>query len=322
MSARTRLRWLGGVSAVLLALACEAEQAPPAVERSGDPVVSGEAPAPGSVRVRLQGDRLFLWSEGAQLRDVLEALAAEGGFELLVGEIEPSTLALRIEDASLAEALVQLLAGVPYGVEYERQQATGEPRLARLIVGRPVSTPPSAAPGEPPTEADSQRAAEEQLRRTLEQVQRELAQMSPEERERRFEEHRAWQESREPELLEQLASADGAERAEAALDLPIGGAGAAGEERFQRMSALATEDPDARVRTAAVARLSEAEHPDTVAVLGDALSDEDPAVVLEAIESLILLDDRAAIPALQPLLASPHGEVRDSAEFAIEFLQW
>jgi HEAT repeat protein len=53
-----------------------------------------------------------------------------------------------------------------------------------------------------------------------------------------------------------------------------------------------------------------------------ALSDPDREVVLAAIRALEDIDHVSAVPHLQSLLQDPDPEVREAAEFAIEYIQW
>ena len=82
------------------------------------------------------------------------------------------------------------------------------------------------------------------------------------------------------------------------------------------------DDPDRRVRIATVERLAEVQSSGAVNALVEALSDPDRDVVLAAIEALEDVDDISAIPYLEPLLQNGDDEIRENAEFTIEYLQW
>jgi hypothetical protein len=315
--------FLAGV--LLFGAGCGPEQA--ADPTVAAPVVEAAAasdpalPAPGTARVEFANGRVSVFSNGAQRLAILEQLAEKAGFELLVGDVERLALTLRIEDTPLGEALTTLLAGVPYRLEYDHDAAAGLHVLVWLTVGYPVSAGAAAQP-EPEDEEPQFESAQEVFWRYGENLRERLLAMSPEERQRMREEHAAWAEAMEPELLEQLEDPDPEVRSDAIADLPIEGEGAIGAERFQRIASLLADDPDRRVRIAAVERLGELESPEAINALAKTLSDPDHEVVLAAIEALEDVDDASAIPYLEPLLQDPDTEIRDAAEFAIEYLRW
>jgi hypothetical protein len=317
------------LAVTLLGSACS----PDGVQESRGPAVDAAAvsvpqpPAPGTARIELAGGRISLWSNGAPLLGVVKHLAEQAGFELFVAGIEDTTLTLRIEDAELGDALGELLTGIPYSLEYEPDPESGSQRLIRLVMGYPVSIAPlppvaelSAKPEDPI--ADSlEPAVQESMRRHFERVRERVMMMTPEEMQLLREEHLARAEAAEPELLEQLEDLDPGVRLDAVENLPIEGEGAIGEERLHRMTSIAEEDPDRSVRIAALDRLGEVNHPESLRVLLDTLSDPDPGLVLKAIEALEFANDSSAIPSLEPLLEHSNSEIREAAESAIDWLE-
>jgi hypothetical protein len=159
-------------------------------------------------------------------------------------------------------------------------------------------------------------------RKFLASLRKRDAERSPEERQHLREERAARAEAMEDELVEQLGDPDPSVRAEAASELPIGGKGEEEAERLQRLARVAADDPDPRARIAAVGRLGEADSPDAVNPLVEALYDPDREVVLEALDALQDRDDATVIPYLDPLLEDPDPEIREEAEYTREWLQW
>jgi hypothetical protein len=318
--ARRRMRVALLLGATLLASACPREEV--ATPRRSEPAGAARPapPAPGTARVDVIDGRVRLWSRGAPLLDVLEQLAARAGFELVVvGPLEASRPALQIEDAGLEATLAALLAGVPYRLEDEPDPGTGERQRLRVFVGPPP--PVAAAPPAPPAPDSDKPAAETEVRRRLAGLQARIAAMDPEQKRRMQEEQTAWAEALEPELLEQLGDPDPTLRADAVADLPLEGEGALGEERFQRLASILEEDPDPRVRSAALERLSELRRPEALRLLVDGLSDPEPPVVLSAIGALEDADDPSVIPDLEPLLQDSDPEIREAADRAIGWLE-
>jgi hypothetical protein len=270
---------------------------------------------PGSARVEFVDGRVSVRSNGAWRLAILERLAEKAGFELLAGDVERRALTLRIEDAPLGEALGALLAGVPYSLEYDHEAKTDSPVLFRLTVGRPVSV--EAAQQPQPERSDDERQASSQT----ESLRQYVRAMDPEKRQRLLDEYAAEAEAMEPELLELLKDPDPAVRADAVSELPIHGEGGKAAARLQRMRGL-MEDPDSHVRLAVLDRLGESSSPETVDSMIFALSDPSRDVVLAAIVELEDADDPSAIPHLEALLQDRDPEIREAAEFAIDWLQW
>ncbi len=293
--------------------AAEIAVAPPGTEPAS---TSAAAPlAPGSVRVEYLDGRVSLLSNGAGRLAILERLAEMAGFELFTGEVQRHALTLRIESAPLGEALAALLERVPYSLEYDRDPTTGRNALVSLTVGRPVSV---AAEQEPELPASPVLAS---TTSALDRARTRYERVSPGERQRRHDTYYAETEAMEPELIALLDDPDPAVRAEAVSDLPLRGNGEVGAERLRRMSALLS-DPDSHVRISAVERLGEGNSPEVANSLVEALSDPSREVVLAAIAALEDVDHPSAISHLEPLREDHDPEIREAAEFAIEWLEW
>lgn len=311
---------------LLLATACGREEADPTLSAPPReaPAASGLSfPEPGSAWVEFADGRVSVLSNGANRLAVLQRLAEQADFELVIRDLERRALRLRIEDAGLGEALSAMLRGVRYSLEYDFDEDAGSQVLVRLTVGEPVEIagpePGPAARGEA---REPERARREMAGERFERLRERVSATSPEERERLREKHAARAEEMEPELLEQLRDGDPEMRADAVSELPLEGEGARGEERLERVAKVLTGDPDPRVRMAAAQRLGESDAQGAVAALVGALADPEREVVLEAIDALEDIDDPSAIPDLEALLQDPDPGIREAAEFAIEYLQW
>jgi HEAT repeat protein len=93
-------------------------------------------------------------------------------------------------------------------------------------------------------------------------------------------------------------------------------------EQADELRKLAVLHPDAEVRKSALEELSDADEGIALSSLITSLEDDDPEVVLTAIEGLESLDDRAAIGPLEKIARDhPDEELRDAALEAIESLE-
>jgi len=314
--------------ALLFAAACGREEVDQTVDALPvEALAVSETPVlePGTARVEFFDGRVSVTSNGAQRIAVLRELAEQAGFELVSGDLERQALKLRIEDVALGEALFVLLRGVHYGVEYGYEAGVDSHALVRLTVGEPIDVAAAAKPqAERWDETPQFESAEQEklARKILVDLRERTAERSQEELQRLREEHAARAEAMEDELVERIGDPDPSVRADAVSDLPLGGEEAQGAERLQRLARVAADDPDPRVRIAAVGRLGESDSPGAVDPLVGALDDPDREVVLEALDAVQDLDDVALIPYLEPLLQDPDTEIREKAEFTKEWLQW
>jgi hypothetical protein len=312
--------------ALVFAAACGREEADQTVDALPvEALAVSETPAlePGTARVAFIDGRVSVISNGAQRIAVLRELAEQAGFELVSGDLERQALTLRIEDVALGEALFALLRGVRYGVEYGYEVGVDSHALVRLTVGEPIGVAAAAKPQAERWDEKPQFESAEQerlARKILVDLRERSAERSQEELQRLREEQAARADAMEDELIEQLGDSDPSVRAEAALDLPLGGEEE--EERLQRLARVAADDPDPRVRIAAVGRLGESDSPGAVDPLVGALGDPDREVVLEALTAVQNRDDASLAPYLEPLLQDPDPEIREKAKFTREWLQW
>jgi hypothetical protein len=313
--------------ALLFAAACGREEVDQTVDALPvEALAVSETPVlePGTVRVEFFDGRVSVTSNGAQRIAVLRELAEQAGFELVSGDLERQALTLHIEDVALEEALIALLRGVRYGVEYGYEVGGDSHALVRLTVGEPIEVAAAKPQAERWDETPQFESAEQEklARKILVDLRERTAERSQEELQRLREEHAARAEAMEDELVERIGDPDPSVRAEAVSDLPLGGEEAQGAERLQRLARVAADDPDPQVRIAAVGRLGESDSPGAVDPLVGALDDPDREVVLEALTAVQNRDDASLLPYLEPLLQDPDPEIREKTEFTKEWLQW
>jgi hypothetical protein len=123
----------------------------------------------------------------------------------------------------------------------------------------------------------------------------------------------------EPDMAAQaparLDDRDADVREQAVFETELDGGG------IERLAALASGDPDARVRRAAVMQLAAADGADVSDALRRALRDSDPGVVEEALIALAASGDEQAARDVRPLLDHPDSAVASLAEETIEALE-
>jgi len=242
----------------------------------------------GTFDLRLNAGRFTILANDAPPRDILNNLAILAGFEIVDTGDPLKQVTLAIEDSDIHAALVALLKPGPYQVIYEFDNTRSKDTLTRIVIGRTSAVPKMAQTQSPPPAMEGAPlpgAGEAPLSVEDQAYLTLLLDPSPKVR------------------------ADAAESIEAtgiALDY---------------LARIITTDPSPEVRMAATYSLENSEDPRAVETLIMGLDDADPEVLVEVIDSLDFLDDRSAIPYLQPLLDHPDEEVRDAAESAIESLR-
>jgi hypothetical protein len=316
---------LVGFLTVGLLLACSNAEAPErnakagagrAVETSASGVPRSDAPrsalpALGSVLVSLSERGVTVRANQASRRVVLAELQLSVGFRL---KFAPGTrleerVTIDAVDAPLSEVLGNLLEGWRYSLHFGAP-ASGERVLEQVVVGDFPPTEIAAADPSVTTPA-TDRAAETRPRagrRFIREVERD-----PEVLAERRERH----ERLADEYYAQLDDEDPAVRAQAAEDLT------ADDRNISALSELAANDPDFRVRAAAVSALGGADTGDPVALgaLIGSLGDPDPEVLIPTLESLQWVANSSVISEITPLLDHPNEDVRDTAGITIELLE-
>jgi hypothetical protein len=267
--------------------------------------------APGAAWVSVSERGVTVRANRASLRAVLAELERSAGFRLALapGTQLAKPVTLEAVDAKLEEVLGSLLEGWPHALYYGVAAAGGRV-LERVEVG--VFSSANEVAAAEVAAADPSAETRTEVSRPRRQRERNVQRDPVAEAERREQ-----REQREAEYFTQLGDSDPAVRAQAAGGLP------ADEHTVPALSELATNDPDAGVRKAAVSALSDASEEDSVALgaLLGALGDSDPQVVIAALDSIEWVGDASAIPNIEPLLEHPNAEVREAAGNAIESLE-
>ena len=260
----------------------------------------------GSARVSVEGDRISLDAREAPPRVILIELEHALGFELLGGELPREPLTLQLEDRSLGEVLTAVLPGTEFQLQYAYDAGTGSHRVARVLVGEVLLAALSPeAEAEPP-------AARGQRGQRRAQFEFKRRQQTPEELEKIRRDFLA----RDEAARAVLDDPDPVVRAEAVPDVDIEGPGR------DQVFALAESDPDPAVRSAALELLFEEDSQAAREALYQGLSDEDPGVVLKAIDLMEGLGEEEAIPYLQPVFEGhPDPRVRQRAGDVIQYLE-
>jgi hypothetical protein len=258
------------------------------VSAAPPPEVSAPAPlSPGrSVRVSLESGALVsAFASLTARRDVLNALADAAGFTLAVGpEVElDQPFTLHVEREPLEVTLARVLVGVPHALYYEKDPASGAPRLERVTVGIEW-TRLAEATASPPrcSECGADRATVTPLR---------------------------------AEPLENLESEDEALRRKGVTRLDV-----RSSEGFEAAANRLANDESPLVRVAAAETLVGSDA-DAIPPLLQALADPDPRVVLAALQALEFVGDASVVPALSRLLGHRDDEVRERTLEAIELLE-
>ena len=301
-SRRLRDRTLSVAIAALVAagLGCGSQEASDSVAtKSGDSMTAPDQapPAPGDAQVEYRDGLVTLRSDGSLQFAILEQLAAQAGFAIIAGRVDPRPITLEIERAPLLDAIALILDGLTYAVEYDFDEASGTRTLARVAIGGARGYG-SASPAKTP-DPTALRKRDQVTETRSDQTESNSDEYSAE----------------QAEVLADLNDPDPEVRADAIFWVDLDG------EVLEQMISLLKSEPDAEVRASIVERLGDEESPAAIAAVTGALQDPDPEVVLQAIEVLEFDAEGWLIPELERLLAHPDPEVREAAEDAILYLR-
>jgi len=317
-------------AALLLALGCSGRD---------------DAPAPGVGVVEFSDGLVRLHVQDAEPLGVLEKLAAQAGFELVVAGVTPRRVSLRLDGVPLDVAIGKLLPEERFALEYAFDRGTGEHVIAVLRVGdaerapRVAAEPAAALAALVASRAERARAARSRA------ADREAVELEPGARDRARVDHIDDYRERLARLRKDLAQApkDSAlaqrlrqelsqersglqEELRNAIDDPdpalradaVGQIDTEEGDNRARVSALAQSDPDPTVRVAAADRLGGDGTFAGVSGLLSMLQDPDPTVLVATIEALDLAGDESLIPYLEPLAQHPDAGVSEAAKELLE----
>lgn len=279
---------------------------PPAALPAPDaePQVPESLPAPGRFELRLADDRVWLRSQVVSRAVLLLQLAETAGFAVEAGELPERALTLRLEGEPLGQAVAAVLEGMAFEVAYGYDEQAHRHRLVRVRVGEQTPTP-----GAPAESSPAPPPAAVVLRDLL------ATQLEGDTGDAEQEQRRAQTEAR-ADALSRLGHPNPVIRADAVSYLEPSG------PELPQLRSIASNDPDPRVRAAAVSQLAEGESYVALEGVIEALDDPDPAVVIEAIEELALQDDTSVVRYLRALQSHEDPEIAAAATEAVEFLEF
>jgi hypothetical protein len=113
------------------------------------PATFATAPA-----VRYVDGRLTADLQGAQLADVLDAVASQTGLEMR-GTPTPRSISVRLDAVPLAEALPRLLEGQSFALTYDRRGGLKGVRFLGASTAMPPAPPAAAQAANPPAVGES-----------------------------------------------------------------------------------------------------------------------------------------------------------------------
>jgi hypothetical protein len=289
---------------VAIGLGCGSQEEAPDSEATtpaeSDPTPDRPLPAAGKAHVEYSDGLVTVRSNGSLQLAILEQLAAQADFEIVVGKTEARPITLQIDRASLVAAIDLILDGFTYTLGYDLDKASGARILTRVEIDGALENGAASLAANAPQRPDrapsaATRPAEGARGDPMESV----SEASSDE---------------QAELLSNLDSPDPETRADAADWIDLDG------PALKRLTSLLESDPDADVRATIADRFGEEESPAAITALVAALQDPNSEVVLRAIEALEFEGGAWLIPELERLLAHSDPEVREAAQDAIDFV--
>jgi hypothetical protein len=259
--------------------------APPAV---AEPVARPLTPAGKSAITLASGNVSILANQVYEL-DLLNELATLANFQLLIGDIDWKIVTVDIQAQPLQTALGELLRDYPYEIVYAPDADTQQEVLSEVVIGKLSAAEITAS--------KDTNAANKALLKDIEALSADGQQLA---------------------YTQQLQNPDTEIRAMAAKKVkPVGDA-------FNQLTDMLVKDPSPEVRIATTWALEMSDDPQVPAAieaLVKCLQDENPAVVVECINSLDFLGDETTVQYLIPMLTHSDEDVRTTAADAIQSLQ-
>lgn len=254
----------------------------------------GDALPDGGIEINISTTGVTITANAVSQQAILYQLATQAGFEITEAGIPWKVVTLTIDAADLHAALVALLKQHPYQIIYEYDTERQADTLTRVVVG---DLPAGQEWVQPAPAADSGITADIPDYGMTQSAT--AASLSADDR----------------EYLAQLLDPSPEVRADAAENIePVGIA-------LDHLASIVTTDPSPEVRIAAAETLEDSKDPRAFEALILALQDENPEVLAEVIDALGYLENRLAIPYLQPFLDHPDEDVRDAAEYTLDQLR-
>jgi len=251
----------------------------------------GDALGDGALEIEILDTGVAITANAVSQQTILYTLATQAGFDITYAGVPWEVVTLTIEAENLHAALVELLKQHPYQIIYEFDTNRQADTLTRVVVGDPLAGREriQSAPA-----LDAGVAAGIPDYRMMHGATE--ASLSAEDR----------------SYLTQLMDPSPEVREEAAASIePTGIA-------LDHLASIVTTDPSPEVRTAAAVTLEDSKDPKAFEALIMALQDKNPEVLVEVMSALTYIENRRALPYLQPFLDHPDEDVRDAAESSID----
>jgi hypothetical protein len=256
---------------------------------TGQPEPAGNTVPQGELEIRILDTGVTITANAVSQQTILYQLATRAGFGITEAGVPWEVVTLAIEADTLHAALVALLKQHRYQIIYEFDTERQADTLARVVVGD-LLTGQEGMPAAVDTGTTADTSGSGMLPGATE------ASPSVEEQ----------------DYLAQLLDASPEVREDAARRIePVGIA-------LDYLATIVTSDPSADVRIAAAETLEGSKDPRALEALILALQDEHPEVLAVVIEALEYMENRLAVPYLQPFLEHPDEDVRDAAEYALD----
>ena len=220
---------------------------------------------------------------------LLKELATLANFQLVAGDIDWKTVSVDLPAQPLHTALGELLQDYPYEIVYAPDVDTQQEMLSEVVIGKLSAAEITAS--------KDAAAANKAWLKDIEALSKDGQQLA---------------------YTQQLQNPDTEIRATAAKKVkPVG-------DTFGMLTDMLVNDPSPEVRIATTWSLEMSDDPQVQAAieaLVKCLQDEDPAVVVECINSLDFLGDETTVQYLAPMLTHENEDVRIAAGDAIKSLQ-
>ena len=276
----------------------EQQAAPPATPVApaavATPAVAAEPaaeplPPIGKSAITLSSGNVSIRANRVYELHLLKELATLANFQLVAGDIDWKTVSVDLPAQPLHTALGELLQDYPYEIVYAPDADTQQEMLSEVVIGKLSAAEITASKDDA--------AANKAWLKEIEALSKDGQQLA---------------------YTQQLQNPDTEIRAMAAKKVkPVG-------DTFGMLTDMLVNDPSPEVRIATTWSLEMSDDqqvPAAIEALVKCLQDEDPAVVVECINSLDFLGDETTVQYLAPMLTHADEDVRGAAADAIKSLQ-
>ena len=250
------------------------------------PATSLPMPEAGKHVIELSAGMVSIRANQVVELDLLNELAARANFQLLSADVDWKTVSVDMPAQPLHAALGELLQNYAYQIVYTPDADTQQQVLSEVFIGGLSAAAVSDSKDTGATDKSTPKNTEEPAEDGEQQAYMRALQ--------------------DPKSEARVAAVEEVE--------PVGDA-------LYLLTDMLRKDPSPEVRIATAETLEDSDDPLAVAALVKGLQDEDPAVILQCIESLDLVGDETTVQYLEPLLTHYDPNVNAAAAGAIEALQ-